>query len=230
MTNLNLKAAKRDITGKKTRFLRRQGITPAHIFGHGIESLSLQCGTAELQRIIAQGGTTHLIDINIDDEKKPRSAFIREIQRDALSGQLLHVDFYQIKKTEKITADIPIVLVGEAPAVKSKENMIEQLLTQLGVSCLPDKIPPQIGIDLSTLEEAGQTIHVSDIVLDPEISITTDPEQPVVKVSRIKVVVEKEEVAEEVEAEEIEAEAEAVEEVTEAAEAPAAEEKKEPEA
>ncbi len=216
MTNLNLKAVKRDITGKKTRFLRRQGITPTHIFGHGIKSLALQCNTAELQRIIAQGGTTRLIDINIEAEKKPRSAFIREIQRDNLSRQLLHVDFYQINKTEKITADIPIVLVGEAPAAKSRENIIEQLLTQLGVSCLPDKIPPQIDIDLSPLEEAGQAIHVSDIALDPDITITTNPDQLVVKISRIKVAVEKEEVAEEIEAE-------AAEAVTEEAKTPAEE-------
>ena len=206
MTNLNLKAIKRDILGKKTRFLRRQGITPAHIFGHDIKSLALQCDTAELQRIIVQGGTTRLVDINIEAEKKPRSVFIREIQKDKLSGQLLHVDFYQINKTEKMTANIPIVLVGEAPAVKSRENMIEQLLTQLGVSCLPDKIPPQIEIDISTLEEAGQAIHVSDIVLDPEISITTDPDQLVVKISRIKIAVEKEEVAEAAEAVTMEAE------------------------
>ncbi len=218
MTNLNLKAIKRDILGKKTRFLRRQGITPAHIFGHDIKSLALQCDTAELQRIIVQGGTTRLVDINIEAEKKPRSVFIREIQKDKLSGQLLHVDFYQINKTEKMTADIPIVLVGEAPAVKLKENMIEQLLTQLGVSCLPDKIPPRIDIDISTLEEAGQAIHVSDIVLDPEISITTDPDQLVVKISRIKIAVEKEEVAE------------AAEAVTMEAEKPAGEKTKEQEA
>ena len=215
MTNLNLKAIKRDILGKKTRFLRRQGITPTHIFGHDIKSLALQCDTAELQRIVVQGGTTRLVDINIEAEKKPRSVFIREIQKDKLSGQLLHVDFYQINKTEKITADIPIVLVGEAPAVKSRGNMIEQLLTQLGVSCLPDKIPPQIEIDISTLEEAGQAIHVSDIVLDPEISITTDPGQLVVKVSRIKVAVEKEEVAEAAEAVTMEAEKPAEEETKE---------------
>jgi len=218
VTNLNLKAIKRDILGKKTRFLRRQGITPAHIFGHDIKSLALQCDTAELQRIIVQGGTTRLVDINIEAEKKPRSVFIREIQKDKLSGQLLHVDFYQINKTEKMTADIPIVLVGEAPAVKLKENMIEQLLTQLGVSCLPDKIPPRIDIDISTLEEAGQAIHVSDIVLDPEISITTDPDQLVVKISRIKIAVEKEEVAE------------AAEAVTMEAEKPAGEKTKEQEA
>jgi len=127
VTNLNLKATKRDILGKKARFLRRKGITPTHIFGHDIKSLALQCDTAELQRIIVQGGTTRLIDINIEAEKKPRNAFIREIQRDKLSGQLLHVDFYQIDKTEKITADIPIVLVGEDTAVKARETTIEQL-------------------------------------------------------------------------------------------------------
>ena len=209
MADLTLKAAKRDILGKKTRFLRRQGITPTHLFGHDIKSLALQCNTTELQRIIAQGGTTRLIDVNIEEERRPRSVFIREIQRDVISGQLLHVDFYQIKKTEKITADIPIVLVGEAPAAKSRDNMIEQLLTQIGVECLPDKLPPQIEVDLNLLEEAGQAIYVRDITLDPDITVTTDPDQIIVKVSRVKVVVEKEEIVEVAEEEAIPAEAEA---------------------
>jgi len=190
VANLTLKADERNILGKKTRFLRRQGITPAHLFGHGIKSLALQCDTTELQRIIARGGATRLIDINIETEKQSRSAFIREVQRDSLNGQLLHVDFYQIDKMEKITADIPIILVGEAPATKSRDNMVEHLLNQLGVECLPDKLPPQIEIDLSPLVEAGQAIHVKDITLDPDITITTDHEQIIVKVSRIKVAVE----------------------------------------
>lgn len=208
MADLTLKAAKRDILGKKTRFLRRQGITPTHLFGHDIKSLALQCNTTELQRIIAQGGTTRLIDVNIEEERRPRSVFIREIQRDVISGQLLHVDFYQIKKTEKITADIPIVLAGEAPAAKSKDNMIEHSLTQIGVECLPDKLPPQIEVNLNLLEEAGQAIYVRDITLDPDITVTTDPDQIIVKVSRVKVVVEKEEVVEVAEEEAVPAEAE----------------------
>ena len=209
MADLTIKATKRDILGKKTRFLRRQGITPTHLFGHGIKSLALQCNTTELQRIIAQGGTTRLIDINIEAEKQPRSAFIREIQRDVLNGQLLHVDFYQIKKTEKITADIPIILVGEAPASRSKDNIIEQLLNQIGVECLPDKLPPQIEVDLSPLAEVGQVIHIKDITLDPSVTVTADPEQLIVKVSRAKVAmeVEEEEVEEEAEVEVAEAEA-----------------------
>ncbi len=220
---MTLKAAKRDILGKKTRFLRRQGSTPAHLLGHGIESLALQCDTAELQRIIAQGGTTRIIELNIEAEKQPRSVFIREIQRDEINGQLLHVDFYQVKMTEKITADIPIVLVGEAPATKSKENMLEQLLTQLGVECLPEKLPPQIEVDLSLLAEAGQAIHVKDIALDPDITVTTEPDQIIVKVSRIKVAVEEEEVVAVAEEEALPAEAKA--EVVTETEKPAEEER-----
>jgi large subunit ribosomal protein L25 len=195
--------------GKKTRFLRRKGITPTHLFGHNIESLALQCDTAELGRIIAQAGMSRLINLQIEAEKQPRSVFIRKIQRDELGGQLLHVDFYQVRKEEKITADIPIVLVGEAPALKEKGRILTQPITHLVVECLPDKLPPQIEIDLSPLEEMGQAIHVSDINLGPDVTITIDPDQLVVKVSKVHIekIEEEEVVAEEVEAEAVEAEA-----------------------
>ncbi len=219
MAILTLKAAKRDILGKKTRFLRRQGITPTHLFGHGIGSLALQCDTAELQHVILQAGTTRLIDVEVEAEKQPRSVFIREIQRDTLGRQLLHVDFYQVKKTEKMTANIPIVLLGEAPATRLKGNIIEQLLSQLGVECLPEKLPPRIEIDISPLEEADQAIYVKDIALDPAVTVTTDPDQLVVKVSQIAV----EEEVKAVAAEEVTAEAEGKAE----AKAPAAEEARE---
>jgi large subunit ribosomal protein L25 len=212
LADLIIKAGNREVLGKKTKFLRRQGITPTHLFGHGIKSIALQCSTTDLQSIIAKGGTTRLIDIEIEAEKHPRSAFIREIQRDAINGLLLHVDFYQIKKTEKITANIPLILTGESPALKTKDNMIELLINEIGVECLPDKIPPQISIDLSPLEEVGQSIHVKDITLSKDIVITTDPEQIIVKISRVKAAAEEvgevEEV-EEAEAETIEAEVEA---------------------
>ena len=107
MEDLKLQATKRDVSGKKVRFLRHQGVTPTHLYGHGLESLTLQCDTAELQRIIAHAGTTRLISLKVEADKHPRSVFIREIQRDEIKGHLLHVDFYQIRKSEKIKADIP---------------------------------------------------------------------------------------------------------------------------
>ena len=217
MEELRLKITHRDVLGKKTRFLRRQGVTPAHLYGHNVESLALQCDTHELQRLIAQAGRTRLIDLEIDGEK-PRSVFVREIQQDTVTKQLLHVDFYQVKRTEKITVEVPIVFLGEAPALKGKGRMLVHGVTSLDIECLPGNVPPQIEVDLSPLEELEQAIHVSDIVLDLEITVNTDPEQLVVKVSEAIVKEVVEEVVPEV-VEEVEAEAEAE------AEAPAEEEK-----
>ncbi len=221
MEGLTLQVTKRDSFGKKTRFLRRQGITPVHLFGHNLESLSLQCDTAELKHIIAQTGTTRLLSLNIDADKQPRSVFIREIQKDTISGQLLHIDFYQVRKDEKIKADIPIVLVGEAPALKEKGRTLTHGVTSLSIECLPDKLPPQIEVDLSPLEEKEQAIYVRDITLSPDITLFTDPDQMLVKVSEVRVE-EVEEVVEEVVEEEAEegAEVEAGAPTEEAAEEP----------
>jgi len=201
--DLTLPATSRNILGKKTRFLRRQGITPVHLFGHGLKSQALQCDTANLQRIITQAGMSRLISLEVEDDKQPRAVFIREIQRDVLTGEPLHVDFYQVKKTEKIRVDVPIVLVGEAPAMREKGRSLLHGVTSLSIECLPGEVPPRIEVDLSHLEEAEQPINVRDITLSPDITVTTDPDQLVVKVSEARVEVE-EVVAEEAAKEEAE--------------------------
>jgi len=206
MEVLTLLTSKREILGKKTRFLRRQGITPTHLFGHGLESLSLQCDTAKLQRIMAQAGRTRPISLEIEGDKQPRSVFIREIQRAEPGGQLLHVDFYQVRKTEKIRVDVPIVLFSEAPAMKEKGRILTRGVTSLSIECLPDKLPPQVEVELSSLEELEQAIYVRDILLSPDITNFTGPDQLVVKVSEVHVEKEEEVVVEEVVAE-VEAEA-----------------------
>jgi len=222
--NLTLQAIHRDVLGKKTRFLRRQGITPTHLFGRSLKSLTLQCDTTQLQHILAQAGMTRLISLKIKDDKQPRSVFIREIQRDVVSNQLLHVDFYQVKKGEKMAVEVPIVLAGEAPAMKEKGRMITHGVTSLSIECLPENVPPQIEVDLSPLEELEQAIYVKDIILSPDITVHTDPEQLVVKVSEARVEVVEEVVEEVEEVEEVVAEAEAEEK------APAKEEPEQPSA
>ncbi len=128
---------------------------------------------------------------------------MREIQRDALGKTLLHVDFYQVRKGEKMTMDVPIVLVGEAPAMKGKGRMVSRGITMLSIECLPEKVPPQIEVDISSLIDLEQAIHVKDIILDPDIAVHVDPEQLVVKVTEIVIKIEEEKpvVAEEVAAE-----------------------------
>jgi large subunit ribosomal protein L25 len=210
MEQIELEVATREVLGKKVRFLRRQGTTPVHLFGHGIESEALQCDTAQLQRVLAQAGRTKLIDLKLDKAKKPRKIVIREIQRDPQTGDLLHVDFYQVRMAEKIKVEVPIVLVGEAPALKLKENMLVQDLTSLTIESLPDEIPASVELDLSLLTEVEQLIRVKEIILSEGVTVLTDPEHTVVKISsrpveKIEEVVEEEVVEEVVEEEAAEA-------------------------
>jgi large subunit ribosomal protein L25 len=224
MEKLKLQASKREILGKKTRFLRRQGVTPTHLFGDGLDSLALQCDTPTLQKMIARAGMTRIIALDIEGDKKPRSVFIREIQKEPRSGALLHVDFYQVKMTEKIKFDVPIVSIGEAPAMKEKGRTVSHSLTSLSVECFPDDLPPRIEVDISTLEEVEQAILVRDISLGPEVTVLDEPDQMVVKVSEVKEEVEEIPVVEE----EVAAKAEVAEEVAEEGkEAGEEEEKKE---
>ena len=182
MEQTELLATTREILGKKTRFLRRQGITPAHLFGHNVESVALQCDTAQLKRVLAQAGQTRLISLKLDKAKKPRNVVVREIQREPRTGELLHVDFYQVSMAEKIRVEVPIVLVGEAPALKLKENFLMHELNSLSVECLPDEIPNSVELDLASLTEAEQAIHVRDITLDEGITVLNNPEQLIAKI------------------------------------------------
>ena len=212
MDKIELTVTNREILGKKVKHLRRQGITPVHLFGHGIKSLALQCETGELERVLGQAGYTGLVSLKVDHEKKSRSVVVREFDRDWRKGQLLHVDFYQVRMGEKIKVDVPIALVGEAPALESKAHMLEHELETLNVECLPAKIPSSIEVDISSLSEPDQTIRVKDVTVDKDITILNDPDLVVVKISYRHVEKIEEEVAEVVEEEEVVEEGEVSEE------------------
>jgi len=196
MEKLELELTKRDILGKRVRFLRRQGITPAHLFGHGIESMALQGDTAKFEKLLAQAGKAKLIKLKLDKERTPRLVLLREFQRDSIKGELLHVDFYQVKSKERTTVEVPIVLLGEAPALESKDSTLMQELSTLTVECLPAKIPTNIELDISTLTEPEQIIRVKDIKLGRGITILNDPELVVAKISsqHVEKIEEREEV------------------------------------
>ena len=219
MDKIELKVVNREILGKKVKHLRRQGITPVHVFGHGIESLALQCDTKELERVLSQAGQTRLVNLKLAKEKKPRTVVVREFDRDWRRGQLVHVDFYQVRMEEKLRLEIPIVLIGEAPALKAKTNMLDHELGTLTVECLPAKIPNSFEVDISSLAELDQAIRVKDITLDKDITVLNSPDLVVAKISLRPVEKVEEKVVEEAVAAEAEAEAKA-EVAEEGAEAP----------
>lgn len=180
MNQIELKASDRAVLGKKVRFLRRQGIMPVHLFGHNVDSQALQTDSSSLQNVLAQAGKTRLINLTLEKDPKPRKVVVREIQKEPITGKLLHVDLYQVSMEEKITMEIPIVLVGESPALKAKDTILTQDLNSLDIECLPDAIPSRIEVDISRLTEAEQEIRVKDIQLGPGITILNNPEVVVV--------------------------------------------------
>ena len=183
MEQVELRVTTREVLGKKVRFLRREGIVPLHLFGHGVESLALQCDSAQLRQVLSQAGQTRLIGVKIDKAKKPRNVFVREIQRNPITGELLHVDLYQVRMEEQLKVDVPIILVGEAPALKTKGTILVQELDSITVEALPDKIPARLELDISSLTEVEKAIHVKDILLGDGVRIIGDPEQMVLKVT-----------------------------------------------
>ncbi|ACZ62339.1 50S ribosomal protein L25/general stress protein Ctc [Dehalococcoides mccartyi] len=190
MTGISLALNSRQIFGNKNKLLRAQGLTPVHIFGHGLPSLALQANTLELESTINRAGSSHLVNIKLDTDKKTRKAFIREIQRHPIKGYLQHVDFYQINLKEKVTAEIPIHFSGESPLLKEKGHKLTAPFTHLTVEALPDDLPPEIHIDLSQFDTLEKDLYIKDIILPGKARILNEPDLLVAKVSEIHLKVE----------------------------------------
>jgi large subunit ribosomal protein L25 len=184
---IELHVVTRELMGKKSRFLRRQGITPVHLFGYDTEPMALQCETLQLKQVLKTAGKTKLVGLRVDKHRKPRSVVVREVQKNALSGELVHVDFFQVSMEEKIKVEVPVVLVGEAPALKSKTNMMVRELAAVEIECLPDRIPESIQVDISGLVEDDQSMQVKDLVLGEGVVALSNPEQVIVRIAPLKI-------------------------------------------
>ncbi|MBM3183500.1 MAG: 50S ribosomal protein L25 [Chloroflexi bacterium] len=195
MKGLELEVAKRTVTGKKARFLRREGIVPGNVYGRGIDSMSIQADAKTLKHLLAHAGQTDLISLKVAGAKAPTKVLVREVQRNPINDELLHVEFYQVRMTEKIKADVPLVFVGEAPVLrKIKNSSLIHIMDSIHIEALPDDLPHNLEVDVSTLEEIDHVIHVKNIPLSKGVTLLSDEEQLVVKV------VEARKVEEEVEA------------------------------
>lgn len=190
MEQIELSAATRDILGKKVRFLRRQGLTPVNLYGRNVKSTALQVDTTQLKHTLAKAGKSSLVALKVDSAKRPKMVIIRDIQREPLTGGLLHVDLYQVKMEERIKIEVSLLFVGEASAIRDRGGILVQNMNSVEVECLPANMPHNIEVDLSVLTELDQAVHVKDLSVDEGITILTDPEQSIIQIARSKVEVE----------------------------------------
>lgn len=170
-----IKAAPRAVLGKKVRQLRRQGRLPANIYGRGIDSRAIDIDAREFARTIKSAGLRAMIELSVDGEKAPRYVILRGMARSGGTGEPIHVDFFQVDPNIPIQANVPIRLVGEAPAVRDLAGTLLPGLDVVAVRCLPLAIPDSMPVDLSGLNSFDMTLTVANIEPMDGVEILTDP-------------------------------------------------------
>lgn len=181
MEEIILNAEKRkNLTKGQLKENRRKGKIPAIVYGENKESHPLFIEQKQFQKILhTSRGENVIIHLKID-ETIPKTVMIKEIQRNPLNDALLHIDFQQISLKKEIEVAIPIQVTGEAVGVKDG-GMLEQILWELKVRCLPTKIPNSITVDVTNLE-LGKSITPKDLILPKGVEVLTAPEQVIVSV------------------------------------------------
>ncbi|HEX9679589.1 MAG TPA: 50S ribosomal protein L25 [Candidatus Saccharimonadales bacterium] len=171
------------------------------VYGHGMESVPLVGDYQTVIKVLDQAGTSHIIKLDIDNAEAI-DVLVKDLDHEPVSNQLRHFDLMALKKGEKIDVEVPVVLTGEAPAVKLG-HVVHQLINELEVRTLPANIPESFEVDISGLSEIGDTVHVSDLTIDSEVEIDEGLlEQPIVKVDEVREFVE-EDIAEELSADDV---------------------------
>jgi len=185
MDKHTIKAEKRKILGQKVKTLRKEGILPANIYGKKVKSLAVQLPLNEFEKIYKEAGETGIIEVSVDGTKRP--VLINNIQRHPVTDLPLHVDFLQVDLKEKVTADVPVDLIGESPAEKSGLGTVVQHVNEIQVEALPADLPEKFEIDLSKLTEVDQAVFVKTLAVDSKkVEIKNDAEQILVKVEPLR--------------------------------------------
>lgn len=183
----SLEAKIRTETAKETRVSKR---TPAVVYGKDVPSTSISVDSSTFLRLYREAGQNHVVTLQFEKEEHP--VLIHEVVRHPVRWEFLHIDFLVIDMKKDTEVDIPVVLVGTAPAV-IEGNQIMQSLQTVTVKCKPKDIVDSFELDISSLEHVNQTLHVSDLVVDTKKhTILNNPEESIVSVHAIKGAVEEE--------------------------------------
>ncbi len=178
-----LSADGRKLVGRKVKQLRKQGMLPATVYGKNVKSTSITVKTKDFEKIYKAAGETGLIDLTLDKGVLP--VLIHHIQVDPVTSELLHVEFHQVDLKEKVTANVPLVMKGESPAVAQKLGVVLFVLDEVEIEALPTELPEHIFVDISGLKEVNAELKISDLKMPTGVILHTDPSLTVVKIAAL---------------------------------------------
>jgi large subunit ribosomal protein L25 len=178
MDNVILKATARTKTGRHVRALRRSGLLPGIIYGHNVEPVAISLDARDAAKVLGRLSSSSLVTIDVDGKQYP--SLVREKQMNYIKRNLIHVDFQVVSLTEKIHANVGIVLTGNSLAVKDFNAMLINGLTELEVEAYPQDLPERVSVDIAALAKIGDAIHVKDIFLSDKVTILSSADEMVV--------------------------------------------------
>jgi len=168
--------------------IRTRGNIPGIIYGHNFENHSLEFDNAEFNKVVRRHGENAVVNVMIDDMTYP--AMIKEIQRDPLTGEIIHIDLQQLVLTEKIHTSIPVLFSGKGRI--GSDAILQQQLQKVDVECFPNNVPKNITIDVSNFK-LGDVVRVSDCEFGEEVSVLNDMNEIIASLTFAKQIVSEEE-------------------------------------
>ena len=184
MEKIILEASKREVIGKKVKVLRREGKIPAVMYGSKVDSTPLVLESHSTTQALRSVTESTIVYLNIDGKEQP--TLVRDKQIDFIRGDILHLDFLAVSTTEKIRTNVPLELIGEAPALEQFNAIVVSGLSEIEVEAFPQDLPESIQVDISGLNEVGMGIYVKDLAAIDKVEVLTDPEELVATTTVVK--------------------------------------------
>lgn len=182
-TRPQLAAEPREVTGKKVAVLRRAGIVPAVVYGHGHASQPIQMDAREFSVLRRHAGRNALVDLKVGGSRA-LPVLLHAVHEHPLTRAVLHADFFIVKMTEEMTVEVPIGIVGESAAIDKLGGTLLHMRENVQVRALPADLPSSLDLDISALESFDDVLHVSDLVVPANVTLLTDPTEPVARVQQ----------------------------------------------
>lgn len=149
------------------------------LYGPGVPATSLSVPVREFEKALAEAGETSLLTLAVEGDKA-YDVLIHDVAKDPMTLKPIHADFYAVRMDKPIEAKIPLVFVGESPAVKNESGILVKVLHELDVKALPKDLPHEITVDVTRLEHINEKLHVKDISLPAGVAVLAGPEEAVV--------------------------------------------------
>jgi len=185
---MELSVQPRAIVGKKVRTLRKEGLIPAELYGHGIKNVHLSVPAKEFAKFFKEAGETTIVTLHLGKEKHP--VMIHEVLHDRVLSDIVHVDFYEVRMDEKIRAHVPVEFIGESPAVKEFAAIINKAIAEIEVEAFPQDLPHSFIVDLTALDAIDKSIYVKDLVVPKGVTVHVDADMAIATATPPKAVEE----------------------------------------